>query len=250
MRFGRALSTLLVVLHNAAAWTPSPLLTAASRTRAILFDADGTLLDSLPPHVDFCHMLNAELGLGLELPRRDDVDACRKIAAAPMSSFFRAAGFPEAVLAESVAAYEQRFAVECPVAPFAGVDTLLSRLVASGARCAIVSSNTAFNVREGLGSDLSACFEFIDGIDNAPADKAEAVVVALEKLGVEADAATYVGDTRKDCVKATAAGVAFVGVDYGFEALLSERDALGGAAVPVAKSVAELEQKLLSWLSG
>ena len=30
---------------------------------ALIFDADGTLLDSLPPHVDFCHAMNAELGL-------------------------------------------------------------------------------------------------------------------------------------------------------------------------------------------
>ena len=236
---------MFLILHAAVAWTPPPLLMASERhaTRTILFDADGTLLDSLPPHINFCHTLNKELGLRLSLPLADDVDACRQIAAAPMEAFFRAAGFPEAVIAESVAAYEQRFAVECPVAPFVGVDALLSRLIASGARCAIISSNTAFNVRKGLGSELSARFEFVDGIDNAPDDKADAIRDALAKLGVEADTAVYVGDTRKDCVKATEAGVPFVGVDYGFEALLSDRAALGGALVAV--SVVELEQLLL-----
>lgn len=36
--------------------------------KAILFDADGTLLDSLPPHVDFCHVSACLLGA--------DVRAC------------------------------------------------------------------------------------------------------------------------------------------------------------------------------
>ena len=210
---------------------------------AVLFDADGTLLDSLPPHVDFCHMMNAELGLKLSLPDRTDVASCRRIAAAPMANFFRAAGFPEDVIDGCVEAYEARFATECKVAPFAGVQSLLSRLASADVQCAVVSSNTAANVRAGLGPELAAYLSFIDGIDNAPADKAEAIASALVRLNVDPASAVYVGDTRKDCVKATAVGVPFVGVDYGFEALANDRDAaLEGASV--AQSVGELEELL------
>ena len=46
------------------------------------------------------------------------------------------------------------------------------------------------------------------------------------------------GDTKKDCDRAMAAGVRFVGVDYGFEALAKDRAALRGA--PVAASVEDL----------
>ena len=35
---------------------------------AIVFDADGTLLDSLPPHVAFCRAMNDKYACGLSLP--------------------------------------------------------------------------------------------------------------------------------------------------------------------------------------
>ena len=221
---------------------PEPGMRKLGKPQAVIFDADGTLLDSLPPHVDFCHAMNAELGLGLTLPARTDVTACRQIASAPMDNFFRSAGFPEATIACCVEAYETRFAAECPVVPFAGIDDLIA-LLAQSVPCAIVSSNTAANVRAGLGSELSARFAFIDGIDNAPADKQVAITAALGRLGFAPSAVAYVGDTRKDCVKATGAGVRFIGVDFGFEALARDRSAVRGA--PVAESVSELEAILL-----
>ena len=107
--------------------------------------------------------------------------------------------------------------VTCAVRPFAGVDSML-RSLTDLVPCAIVSSNTAANVRSGLGPELCACFAFIDGIDNASADKAEAIAAALRRLDLAPGAACYVGDTRKDCVKAREAGVRFVGVDYGTDA--------------------------------
>lgn len=223
--------------------------TADTRVEAILFDADGTLLNSLPPHVAFCRMLNDERELGLQLPEPTDVAGCRRIAAAPMANFFRAAGFPEATIQQCVVEYESRFATECPVVPFAGVDALLARLAGADVRCAVVSSNTAANVRAGLGPALSARLEFIDGIDNAPADKTDAIASALARLAVEPAAAVYVGDTRKDCVKANAAGVPFLGVDYGFEDLKPDLacDALA-SALGVVSSVGALEALLCDGL--
>jgi hypothetical protein len=59
-----------------------------ARPQALLFDADGTLLDSLPPHISFCQTMNDELGLGLQLPNRDDIAACRRVAAAVSGRIF------------------------------------------------------------------------------------------------------------------------------------------------------------------
>ena len=52
-------------------------------------------------------------------------------------------------------------------------------------------------------------------------------------VGISSNA-TYVGDTRSDFEAATACGLRFVGVDYGFEALRGAVDA------PVAADVDEL----------
>ena len=202
--------------------------------RCVLFDADGTLLNSLPAHVDFCRTLNDERGLGLALPLSSDLVASRKITGAPMAQFFLNAGFPDDVVPACVAEYEARFAAECPVLPYDGVDTLLRRVRDEIGAAAIVTSNTAVNVRRGLGPNLGADLE-IFGIDNGPTTKREAIALALDRLGVAApDDATYVGDTRSDFEAATACGLRFVGVDYGFEALRGAVDA------PVAADVDEL----------
>ena len=118
--------------------------------------------------------------------------------------------------------------------PYYGVDTLLRRVRDEIGAAAIVTSNTAVNVRRGLGPNLGADLE-IFGIDNGPTTKREAIALALDRLGVAApDDATYVGDTRSDFAAATACGLRFVGVDYGFEALRGAVDA------PVAADVDEL----------
>lgn len=65
---------------------------------AVIFDNDGTLADSFPPHVAFCRAMNESLGLGLQLPSLDDLPGCRSLAAAPMSEFMLKAGFPDSAL--------------------------------------------------------------------------------------------------------------------------------------------------------
>lgn len=208
--------------------------------RGVLFDADGTLLDSLPPHIDFLHACNAELGLGLVLPGRSDLHVCRALAAAPMAAFFARAGFPTGRIEECTRMYNRRFGRECPVAPFGGVRELLLALRARDVRCAVVSSNVVGNVRSGLGA-LAELVDPVIGVDNGPADKADAIPLALRALGLSAAECVYVGDTAKDAAKAESANLRFVGVGYGFEALA---DALTAPA-PVARSVAELTEMLL-----
>ena len=51
--------------------TPTSV-SSSSAIKAVIFDADGTLLDSLGPHVDFCHAMNDKYCDGkLPLPPRD-----------------------------------------------------------------------------------------------------------------------------------------------------------------------------------
>jgi phosphoglycolate phosphatase-like HAD superfamily hydrolase len=223
---------------------------------AIIFDADGTLLDSLLPHIAFCRALAAQHPeLGVCVPRADQLNACRALAAAPMHRFLRNAGFPVDRLEAFVAEYEASFADRFPTPPFEGVDRMLATLGerrGAGLRLVVVSSNTSANVRRGfahcVGADLLAHFDFVWGIDNAHREKRQSIADALRSLGVAADRAVYVGDTRKDCASAVANGVQFVGVDYGFEDLAAAKaeGALPGCDAVVA-SPAELLRALLAW---
>ncbi len=212
---------------------------AAASAGVVVFDCDGTLSESLPPHVEFCRRMNEKLDLGLTLPSSDDLDGCRSIAAAPMSAFLEKAGFPAASIARCVTEYEDNFARDHPVQPYAGIAAMLHRLRERGTRMAVVSSNTAVNVRAALGEDLCGLFVSIIGIDNGPPSKLDAIPVALGKMGVDPKATpvVYVGDTRKDAKCAVSTGCRFVGVNYGFEDL---RD----LPHPLASTVQELEQLL------
>lgn len=200
---------------------------------AIIFDADGTLADSLPPHVAFVRAMNAELQAGLELPEDSDLEGCRGLAAAPMDNFLRRAGFAEADVAKAVRRYEADFATDHPVALFDGVPALLRQLAqlrqnGTGVRLAVVSSNTSKNVEACLangvaGSEqqqqqpapLADCFEFIWGIDNAARSKSDSLAQAAAKLGLAPHQIVYVGDTEKDARCAQECGMHFLGANWG-----------------------------------
>jgi phosphoglycolate phosphatase-like HAD superfamily hydrolase len=189
---------------------------------AVIFDADGTLADSLPPHVAFCRMMNEELKAGLLLPETSDLDGCRALAAAPMDNFLRRAGFAGSDVDTAVQRYERSFAEEFPVGLFDGVPAMLRMLVQArdqGLRMAVVSSNTSKNVRACLaqhsGPPLASCFEFIWGIDNAARSKAESLAHAAAEMGLTPQQIVYVGDTEKDARCAQACGMHFIGADWG-----------------------------------
>jgi phosphoglycolate phosphatase len=186
---------------------------------AILFDADGTLVDSLPPHVDFCHAMNVKHGCGLSLPPSSDVARCRCLSAAPMNNFLLKAGFAEALIPTLVEDYEANFARGFPVAPFQGIRELLAALKTSGYRLGIVTSNTAQNVRASLGPELSSLFEFILGIDNAETSKKLSIKTAVSRLQLPSESIMYIGDTLGDYKSAVANSLTFLGVNYGFEDL-------------------------------
>ena len=234
--------------------------------RAVVFDADGTLLDSLPPHVEFCRAMAAARPedescavVSASLPASEDLPGMRALSAAPMDNFLRRAGFADPLILELVAEYESSFAARFPVVPFAGVAELLAALRdgdgaggGDGLRLAVVTSNTAANVRCGLGEVLSARFEVISGIDNGPLSKQDAIGACLRKMGLGEPgseavrrAALYVGDTEKDCASARANGLDFVGVDFGFEQLST-----AGLGCPVAHDVGELTTMLAAWRNG
>jgi len=190
---------------------------------AVLFDLDGTLLDTLP---DIARALNRALN--------DE-----GFAALPLEEVLAGVGRGAAVLVERMTAgravdettrarildgffrhYEAlHHAADAAVRPFEGVRECLDRLRERGDRLAVVTNKRRDLALRSLedGGVLDA-FELVVGGDTCTERKPhpEPLLHALRTLGVSAQAAVMVGDSSNDVDAARAAGVPVVVVPYGY----------------------------------
>ena len=187
-----------------------------SRYHAILFDMDGTLLDTLTDMQDAVnHVLAAH---GLPLRTREEVRRFVGNGAGPLIHRALPEGYPQEqkVLAEYRAYYQAHNCVQ--TCPYPGIPELLEQLRQRGLKLAVVSNKpdettgvTALGQR--------------DGIPSKPAP--EMVWSAMEQLGADARHALYVGDSEVDVEMARRAGLPLAAVAWGFRgrALLEQAGA-------------------------
>ena len=210
--------------------------------KAVLFDMDGTLLDTL---ADMAAAVNHILSVhGYPLRTVEEVRAfvgngARKLMERALPPDVTGDAF-EALLEEYRQWYEAHACVK--TAPYPGVPAVLAALHRAGVRCAVVS-----NKPDGATRELAArffpglpAFGQQDGIPAKPAP--DMVYHALAELGVEASAAAYVGDSEVDVALARNAQLPLVAVSWGFRG----REALeeAGAALVVDDAATLLENML------
>ena len=210
--------------------------------KAVLFDMDGTLLDTL---ADMAAAVNHILSVhGYPLRTVEEVRAfvgngARKLMERALPPDVTGDAF-EALLEEYRQWYEAHACVK--TAPYPGVPAVLAALHRAGVRCAVVS-----NKPDGATRELAArffpglpAFGQRDGIPAKPAP--DMVYHALAVLGVEASAAAYVGDSEVDVALARNAKLPLVAVSWGFRG----REALeeAGAALVVDDAATLLENML------
>lgn len=185
--------------------------------RATLFDFDYTLADSSAGAVDCMRYALAELGL-------PDVEAeacARTMGLSLPATLVALAGEEHAHLAPAFTRLfmERADVVMVPrTVILADTAPTLERLGRMGYRRAIVSTKYRFRIEATLARDgLMGLVETIVGGEDVAAHKPapDSLLLALERLGVGADEALYVGDSLVDAQAAQAAGVAFVAVTSG-----------------------------------
>ena len=210
--------------------------------RGVIFDMDGTLLDTL---ADMAAAVNHILSVhGYPLRTVEEVRAfvgngARKLMERALPPDVTGDAF-EALLEEYRQWYEAHACVK--TAPYPGVPAVLAALHRAGVRCAVVS-----NKPDGATRELAArffpglpAFGQQDGIPAKPAP--DMVYHALAELGVEASAAAYVGDSEVDVALARNAKLPLIAVSWGFRG----REALeeAGAALVVDDAATLLENML------
>ena len=184
----------------------------------VLFDLDGTLLDSAPDFVATVNALrtgNGQPAMAAEDLRPHVSKGARAMLAAAFPQLDTAAR--DAMVPEFLEVYERELARHG--APFAGIEALLDAIEASGSRWGIVTNKPEYLAQKLLpllGWD-QRCAVLVGG-DTLPVRKPDPLPLqhAAQVCAVAVADCAYVGDDERDIVAARAAGMHSVVALWGY----------------------------------
>ncbi len=196
----------------------------------VIFDLDGTLIDSIGPY--FKGLAIAFNKLALPLPSRKAVsDAVNN------GEFNWDRVLPNAdkkqknEYIKTIRTIIEEFMDQNDLKLIPGANKVLREISSKGLKIGIVTSTLKKNIENKLHplrkANLDDLFEAIITIDDAQRKKpaADPLIECTKRLGVNADTCVYVGDSRIDIKAGRAAGMKTVGVLTGldgYESLMEE----------------------------
>ncbi len=211
--------------------------------KAVIFDLDGTLLNTLDDLADSANHVLSELGFPTH-----DIDAYK---------YFIGNGIPKLIERclpkdrqeyheKALSAFSGYYAVHSKdkTAPYKDIPQLLSKLCDKGILLGVIT-NKAHDIAVGVVEDYFGkdVFGYIRGLDSsikAKPDPAGALSVA-EKLKVKPSEVLYIGDSGVDMQTAKNAGFTALGVLWGFR---TKDELINGGA----KFIAEKPLDILNFI--
>ena len=195
--------------------------------KAIIWDLDGTLLDTLKDLTDAVNHSLEKYGL----PRRTK-EEIRAIVGNGIRHLVENAvpagtdpATTDAVFGEFCTYYAAHSADH--TSPYAGIPAMLEKLSRAGMKMAIVSNKADFAVadlaKQYFGEEISLSVGARDGMPKKPAP--DMVEYALAHLGVTKEESVYVGDSEVDVLTARNTGMDCLAVCWGFRSPETLRDA-------------------------
>lgn len=185
--------------------------------RAILFDLDGTLLDSLPAFLAITRRACRELGW--PQPGPGYIREVMTLGRSPIEALLGPVENPDALRGELTAASQKLWKDVFAAQACLFHDTLpvLQRLSDDGYRLGIVTDSNHFVVSRLTGTPGCPPIEVIITRDEAPARKPSpsGIKLALQRLGLPPQAVAYIGDNPIDIQAAHGAGVRAFGITTG-----------------------------------
>lgn len=180
--------------------------------RAVLFDWDGTLANTAEASYRCYEKLFGSYGIPF------DRDAFQRTYSPNWHLTYTALGLARERWVEADALWLNHYQGE-EVVLIEGTREALAHVHADGLAAGLVTSGDRVRVaRELAGLDVASFFEVVvcaeDIVNRKP--HPEALLLALDRMGVAASQAAYVGDSPEDIEMARAAGVYAVGIPGGF----------------------------------
>lgn len=188
------------------------------RYELVIFDMDGTILDTLDDLADSLNYALTQSGM----PTRTRAEVCSFVGNGIRKLIER--GVPSGSTEEQIkgvhAIFTEYYKVHCvdKTQPYSGILELIQTLRAAGVKTAVVSNKADYGVQE-------LCKQYFDGMFDAAVGERptvrkkpapDSVNEVLRQLGVDRTQALYVGDSDVDIETAKQANMDCVSVLWGF----------------------------------
>ncbi|KTC60201.1 phosphoglycolate phosphatase [Pseudomonas savastanoi] len=198
-------------------------LFAGKLPRLIMFDLDGTLVDSVPDLAVAVDTMLAELGrpiAGLESVRAWVGNGAPVLVRRALANHLDHSGVDDALAEQGLEIFMRAYAQKHEfTVVYPGVRETLKWLQKMGVEMALITNKPERFVAPLLDEmKLGRFFRWIIGGDTMPQKKPDpaALFFVMKMAGVPASQALFVGDSRSDVQAAKAAGVACVALSYGY----------------------------------
>ena len=184
----------------------------------IIFDMDGTVLNTLDDLTDSVNYVFSKFGL----PARSR-DEYRQFFGNGIGYAMKCAapeGTPDSLIEEMIPVFKEYYDIHCldKTGPYDGIIDLMKELRNSGCKMAIVSNKIDSAVKElnerFFSEYVSVAIGERPGVSRKPAP--DTVFAALAELGSSTDEAVYIGDSEVDLMTAKNSNLPCIAVLWGF----------------------------------
>ncbi|HAL67990.1 MAG TPA: phosphoglycolate phosphatase [Pseudomonas sp.] len=191
--------------------------------RLVMFDLDGTLVDSVPDLAAAVDHMLLELGrpaAGLDAVRQWVGNGAQVLVRRALAGDIDHAGVDDALAEQALALFMDAYAESHDLTVvYPGVQDTLRWLRKRGVEMALITNKPERFVGPLLDQmKLGSYFRWIIGGDTLAQKKPDpaALLFVMQMAGVTPQQALFVGDSRSDVLAAKAAGVQCVGLTYGY----------------------------------
>ena len=217
------------------------------RYTAVLFDLDGTLLDTLDDLSDSVNCALKKQGL----PIRTREEVCSFIGNGIVKLMERAVGNAAGVLnmERALRDFKEYYVENCQhhTRPYVGCIELLQELKSRGVKLGVVSNKADFLTQKLCKAYFGGLLDIVIGENEGAGmrrkPEPDALLAAMNALGVKAEEAVYVGDSDVDIQTARNVGMDCVSVAWGMKSRAFLEKC--GASV-IVEDVAALREWLLN----